>query len=102
MYKIILKLEELNTEFDKNILTTDKLKLHLKNHQKEFDDTYSNFISNFENDSKFNIAKDYLNEMKNSFSNLGALLIRPTNLEASRSKFFCVIRKPRNTLVTLV
>ncbi len=72
-HKIILNLEKLNTEFDKKSLQLSELNIHIKNNQEEFDNVYSNLMENLKNNSKFNLAKEYLIQMKSSLSNLSNL-----------------------------
>lgn len=71
-FEALLKLEKLNLKLDKKTLSENELKLHIKNINDNFQNIYSSFLSYFKNDSKFNIAKKYLNEIKNSMSTLTA------------------------------
>ena len=72
-YKTILQLEDLIINYELKNISNNELNLHIKNHQTEFDEVYNDFINNFNNLSKYNLAKDYLVKMQQCFKNISTI-----------------------------
>ena len=66
----MIKLQNINLEFDSNKISFNEFKVYLHEIKNSFDDAHIKLTSTFENDLKFNIIKDYAKQMSTSIENI--------------------------------
>ena len=65
-----MQLENLLIKFDKNEMSFSELTIHVLTLQKNFEDVYSDLISSFKTNAKFNVAKDCTKQMQMSLAKI--------------------------------
>ena len=68
--KTFLMIEDISNKFDSGKISFNESDILLTNLFDDYNSTHSNFIKEFSNNSKYNVIKNYENNMFNSISNI--------------------------------